>query len=539
MRSHRTGTGILARPGRRRTRLMEMAALALAAVFLPLGSGSSQEAGQAPPIRGATAQLGSEEASLQLRMADGRSHTVALADGELRIDGESRGSYEPGGPLDDAWRQFLRGLSSFRPADVTAAIRGWNPDLASSGDAEAARRLVDVLHGYVTPPPATSAESGSTTVARPGGGQLTIAPGGLSLEDLQSRLRELGRSLRTLGKQSAEETRHLAMVVHDDYAIPHGITVPGNLALLDGDLRLGGTVEGDVLVLDGTLELEPTAQVDGSVLQTGGNVEENGGSVKGEIVRVTAPEPPAAEAPAAVPAVPSVPEVPEVHVHVGRERGFFGSIWHNFLRAFDDLLGTLSWFVVLGLIGAVVVYFARPQLEIVADAIRQDFGRAVGVGFASQLLFFPVLLVLVVAILTWLVIPFFLLAMALGLGMGYLASAHAAGEIVANQRYSMLERVRRSNSYYYVFSGLGLLLGLFAVAAVFELFGGMLGVLRGLTLAAAVVLSWAATTAGFGAVILTRAGTRPVMPGEGGIMEGITRGYGGGRRGGDPEARHG
>jgi cytochrome b subunit of formate dehydrogenase len=79
---------------------------------------------------------------------------------------------------------------------------------------------------------------------------------------------------------------------------------------------------------------------------------------------------------------------------------------------------------------------------------------------------------------------------------------------MAGLRYEGLAWLRRSNSYYYVLSGLAALLGLFAVAALLHLFGGMLGFLRGLAVFAGVALTWFAGSTGFGAVILSRAGTR-------------------------------
>ena len=57
-------------------------------------------------------------------------------------------------------------------------------------------------------------------------------------------------------------------------------------------------------------------------------------------------------------------------------------------------------------------------------------------------------------------------------------------------------------------SGLAALLGLFAVAALVNVFGGLLGFLRGLAIFAGVALTWFAVSTGFGAVILSRAGTR-------------------------------
>ncbi|MEE9577640.1 MAG: hypothetical protein V3W35_09525, partial [Gemmatimonadota bacterium] len=111
---------------------------------------------------------------------------------------------------------------------------------------------------------------------------------------------------------------------------------------------------------------------------------------------------------------------------------------------------------------------------------------------------------------TWLLIPFFALAVVVALVGGYVAVAHATGEILAARRFrsELLDRLRRSNSYYYVLSGLALLLVPFALGAILHLFGGPLSFLRGLTWFAAFLLTWLAVTIGLGAVILSRGGTR-------------------------------
>ncbi len=138
-------------------------------------------------------------------------------------------------------------------------------------------------------------------------------------------------------------------------------------------------------------------------------------------------------------------------------------------------------------------------------------------GLAGEVLFFPVLLILVVLVITWLVLPFYVLATGLAFLMGYLAVAHAAGEMFANRRYryEWLERLRRSNSYYYVLSGLVLLLLPFAVASMLWLLGGLTGFLRGLIEFLASLATWVLMTAGFGAVLLTRAGSRGETTGFG------------------------
>ncbi len=70
--------------------------------------------------------------------------------------------------------------------------------------------------------------------------------------------------------------------------------------------------------------------------------------------------------------------------------------------------------------------------------------------------------------------------------------------------------VRAPNAYGYLFSGLIGLLGLWAAAALFGWAGPVVFLFR---LAAAIV-TWVACTAGFGAVLLSRAGLRETFSGR-------------------------
>lgn len=170
-------------------------------------------------------------------------------------------------------------------------------------------------------------------------------------------------------------------------------------------------------------------------------------------------------------------------------------------------------FIVLAALGLLLVSVGRRRLETVSDTVRLEFARSFAMGLAGEVLFLPVLLVLTVLVITWLVIPFFLLAAGLAGLFGYLAAAHAGGEIFARRRFrsEWLERLRRSNSYYYVVSGLALLMLPFAAGAALWVFGGAADFVRGLILFVAGVGTWVVVTAGFGGVLLTRAGGRSVV----------------------------
>jgi hypothetical protein len=481
-------------------------ALVTALIWLTSGALLAQEA-----VTGSSVSLSSGAASLELELAGGGSSTISFEDGDVFIDGDVVGSYDSGGALERSWRALLGDPELFGASDVAGRLAAWDPDAGGAAEATAAGALEELFDRLVQGSDQTTAGAlpETATVARPGGGQVSIAPGILSLDALTRSVDVLRRSLDRLGGQAQGVEDNLALVVHDDYSIGVDRVVDGNLALLSGDLILEGTVKGDVLVLDGTLTLEPSARVEGNVLNVGGEVNSDGGRVSGEIVSLIADH--LADVIAAD--ITDVDADVPVRVRVGRGshgRGFIGGIGHNIGRAVGGVMAVLAWLLALGALGVAVVYFFRQRLERAADAVRADVPRAFGVGLAGQLLVLPVLLLLVVGIVTWLVIPVYALAVALAIPAGYLAVAHAVGEMAVERRFDWMERLRlgRNNSYYYVLNGLGLLLAPFAAVAVLYLLGGMFGFVRGLMSFAAGVMTWAAVTAGFGAIILTRGGGR-------------------------------
>jgi hypothetical protein len=485
-----------------------MAAMAVALLW-PAGAGLvAQESG----VTGSTVSLAAGAASLELALADGGTRVISLREGELLIDGEVQGSYEPGGTLDASWRSLLTNPELFEGAGLAGRLAAWVPD--ASGDAEAAsgsalEALFDRLAESANRT-AAAALPETATIDIAGGADVAIAPGRISsLTELTRGVELLDRQLDVLGGQVAGLGEGLALVVHDDYTVGYGQQIEGNLALLSGDLDLQGTVNGDVLVLDGSLTLGPSARVTGDILQVGGDIVDGGGSVAGEMVSLLAGD---------VGSLVSSDleadldlDIP-VRVDVrSSERGFFGSIGHNIGHAVHGIMAAVMWLLALTALGFVVVYFFRGRLETVADAVRIDTVRSFGVGLAGQLLVLPILLLLVVGIVTWLVIPVYGLAVALAIPAGYLAVAHAVGEAVQEQRFDWMERFNRlqgSSAYHHVFRGLLFLLAPFAIGSALYLLGGMLGFVRGLMFFAAAVLTWAAVTTGFGAIITTRAGGR-------------------------------
>lgn len=190
-------------------------------------------------------------------------------------------------------------------------------------------------------------------------------------------------------------------------------------------------------------------------------------------------------------------------------------------RGIAGIVSLLITFAVLFGIGFATIFFGgRKYLDEVAEAARRSTTRSFLVGLAASFLVIPAFVLGVVvlaisivgipALLVW--VPGFPLAVVLGTLLGYLAVAHSIGEAMAERRFYGGDWFSRANSYYYLITGIGLLLALFIAASIVEMAGPWLGFIQGILIFLGVVLTWAAATTGFGAVLITRAGTRPLRP---------------------------
>lgn len=191
---------------------------------------------------------------------------------------------------------------------------------------------------------------------------------------------------------------------------------------------------------------------------------------------------------------------------------------HHVGSGFSKLFSLVVTYAVLVALGFAAVFFGRRYLEGVADTARHATLRSGLVGLATLFLLVPAFIlgalalaisvVGIPALVLW--VPLFPAAAGAALVFGYLGVAHAAGESLAERRFEGGEWFKRANSYYYVLTGVGLLLALFAASFVFEMAGPWLGFIRGILLFLAVVLTVAVAAIGLGAVMVSRAGTRPV-----------------------------
>ncbi len=214
---------------------------------------------------------------------------------------------------------------------------------------------------------------------------------------------------------------------------------------------------------------------------------------------------------------------PAVHVDFDPRPGGggFGGPFRHFFAGLSGIFSNLVLYAVLFGIAFVAIFFGgRKYIEGVADTARAAPTRSLLVGLAASFLVVPAFILGIVALaisivgipalLLW--VPLFPVAVCAAVLLGYIGSAHAAGEALAERRFYATDWFQRGNSYYFIMTGLGMLLSLFVAAHVVQMAGPWLGFLRTILVGLGGVVTVSVLSIGFGAVLLSRAGTRPMRP---------------------------
>ena len=296
-----------------------------------------------------------------------------------------------------------------------------------------------------------------------------------SVQDRNRAIAEIRRDFPQISLPASDT------ITSTSLSVPAGTTAGGPLAVWGGDVEVLGTVDGDIVVFDGDVIVGEGGRVNGDVLAIRGDTR-IAGIVTGSVMRLEGDIGAVAAGPAAPP----------------------GGTW----RPLGVTLGTLGMLLVLG-IG--VLIFAGSNLDAVVEVMERQLTRAFLVGLAGELGLLPVLLLLIVGlaltVLGLLLIPFAVVAYALvaagALTLGFLAVAVVIGGAIARRRGSRPLTARATSLRALMIGVLGLML-LWVVAAAVVWSPLAAAILR---LVAAAV-TWVAVTAGFGAVILSRVGSR-------------------------------
>ena len=280
--------------------------------------------------------------------------------------------------------------------------------------------------------------------------------------------------------------------------IPATERVPGSVAVIRGNLEVYGVVDGDAVAIDGDVVVHPGGRVHGNAFTAFGQVKLAGGYVQGETRTVRG----------------NVVTLPRSTVlERVRERALARSPMDATLHALKVAIG---WLAVLLGIGIAAFMFAGAYLETVAETIERRFSRSFWAGVLGQLGLLPALLIVVVGlaitILGVLLIPFAIVAFALAaagvITLGILAVAQVTGRSLFGSRLDALSP--RGAALKALMIGLVVYMVAWVVAAAVVTVPVANVVLGGI----AFILSWVAATVGFGAVLISRGGTRRVEEAE-------------------------
>ena len=270
--------------------------------------------------------------------------------------------------------------------------------------------------------------------------------------------------------------------------IAAGESYRGRAAAAYGDLVVNGTVNGDAISVDGDIVVQKGGRITGDALAIRGRVRQEGGLVDGEIRSLSS-------------------------LSTGDQSSFLPTGAARTKRA---VLIVGSVLAVALLIGLGVLLFAGDNLAGVVAELERNFGRSFLVGIAGELALAPVLIVglvgLAITILGILLIPFaavaYVLAAAGLFTLGFLAIARLTGDRLT--RGSASPAGERKISVRALTMGVLVYFAIWLIAAGFSWSSVAGPILRVI----AAIITWVACTAGAGAVIISRGGTRRVSPVE-------------------------
>src|SRR5690242_5715906 len=129
--------------------------------FLLLTAAAGQPArpgavAQGPAVVAHTADVTRGRATLELQLANDEVVNITLQGGEIRVNGETVGTYEPGGKVENEWRAFLDTAGSLNSGDAVAAARKLPAGL-SGVDAAALKSILTAVTTLKAVPPASLA----------------------------------------------------------------------------------------------------------------------------------------------------------------------------------------------------------------------------------------------------------------------------------------------------------------------------------------------------------------------------------------------
>jgi hypothetical protein len=491
-------------------------------LVIALSASAAAVGGQERNVVSSEIAVSGETTSLHLTFSDDHVLAIRFSDGTVYIDDEAVGTYERGDALDGSWRALLGQAVALDDGPLAEALAGWAPPDGLAGDALAVGQRIDqAMEDALRPPEVQVAENVEVDP------EVTVSAD----VDLALLSSLLGRTERFIALSEALDDVELELEdlasgeirVHlgETVTIEEGETVEATLILIDSELDVQGHLDGSAILVGGALTVGEDARIDGQVHLADARVSRDGGVVEGGINRIRLER--------EIVDADAISELRnEIRDEVRREiresmplqetresRGVFGAFRHV-ARGVGGMMENLMMFAIIAVLSFAVVRFFGNNLEVVAEAARQNPTRAGIVGVAGAFLLLPVWVLGIVALcisligipvlLAW--IPLLPIAAVLAMGLGFLAVASNLGDWVARQELQGFEWVRRTNTLSVVLAGVAALILPFFAANFILMAGPWLGIVRGLLHFVGSVAILVSFAVGFGAVLMTRGGRR-------------------------------
>lgn len=466
---------------------------------------------QTPSVLASEIRVTPEEAVLSLELLDNTTVSISLRGGQVFRDGNRLGSFTPGGELDRAWRDLLAQALSADAEALASLLGPWTPPTTLSGDeAVSAEALKQALVLLVAQEPETPQEQRPLPDASLPSGQAALVAFLLENPEASARIQRL----------IDRDPGALQWWVGGERDIPEGTRLEGSLAVLGGNLELGGVLGGDLLMFEGDVRLGSNAQIEGDLRIDGGLIRGSTQGVQGRVQRM-AREQPQDRSGATVDDVDPSPSFRSEF-----QRGFEAGAdlrraarqtgpFHEFFTGLGNLLRTGVSFVILMGLGLGALYFFPRPFEVVTRTCQASFWRSLGVGWAalvvSPFVWITVLLLLTVTIigipvaLLWIFV--FWMALALAILFGTLAVSRVIGAWwVGRSGLPIPRRMDPEKPAVQLGLGTAVLLASAAASALFQMGGGLFEIFRILSAVVGGILVANVMAAGLGAFLLSRAG---------------------------------
>ncbi len=205
-------------------------------------------------------------------------------------------------------------------------------------------------------------------------------------------------------------------VINGDIAVAGGNlnisgSVNGDAAVFGGNVTNQGTIDGDLFVVGGTVALDSGSLVTGDIAMVGGTVDrDDNAKVLGEVATV--------ESEALKNILPRIGRVfrfPRILPGESILTGFF----------------TIAALIVVFIINLLALLIFPKAIDRIVDMIQRNIWASVGLGVGIEILYVPIIVLLLVSIIGIPLVPVFMLVVFLAMLFGFSSLSLIAGTQIA------------------------------------------------------------------------------------------------------------